>query len=46
MANGYGIGTLLTRPVKRKIFISYHHDNDQAYYNGFVKFFSDQYPSL
>ena len=42
MANAFGIGTLLN-PVKRKIFISYHHDNDQAYYNGFVQFFENQY---
>ncbi len=42
MANAFGMGTLLN-PVKRKIFISYHHDNDQAYYNEFARFFSDQY---
>jgi len=42
MANAFGMGTLLN-PVKRKIFISYHHDNDQAYYNGFVQFFENQY---
>ena len=49
MASGYGLygaGTLLTTPVKRKVFVSYHHDNDQAYYNEFSRFFSDQYDAI
>lgn len=29
--------------AKRKIFISYHHDNDQAYYNQLSAHFHDQY---
>lgn len=49
MSNGYGIsglGTLLTQPVKRKIFVSYHHDDDQWYYNEFSSFFSNQYDAV
>lgn len=32
---------LLIKPIKRKVFISYHHRGDQQYYNVFVKFFSE-----
>ena len=49
MASGYGLyglGILPKPPVKRKIFVSYHHDNDQAYYNEFSRFFSDQYDAI
>jgi hypothetical protein len=49
MSHGYGLlglGTLLTQPVKRKIFVSYHHDSDQAYYNEFSRFFSSQYETV
>lgn len=49
MALGYGyptLGTLLTQPVKRKVFISYHHDNDQWYYNEFSRFFSSGYETV
>lgn len=31
------------RPPKRKIFISYHHGGDQAYYDACTKTFSDTY---
>jgi len=41
MANGL-LGSLLT-PIKRKIFVSYHHGGDQWYYNEFSRFFSDTY---
>lgn len=30
-------------PLKRKIFVSYHHKNDQPYYNQFSKVFHDYY---
>jgi len=30
-------------PIKRKIFVSYHHAGDQAYYDAFAKFFADKY---
>lgn len=43
MANGLLGGTLLTIPTKRKIFVSYHHSNDQWYYNEFSRIFSEGY---
>lgn len=49
MTNGYGfsgLGALLAQPIKRKVFISYHHDNDQWYYNEFSRFFSRQYEAV
>jgi hypothetical protein len=30
-------------PVKHKIFVSYHHGGDQAYYDAFSKAFHDTY---
>lgn len=41
-----GLMPQLTQPVKRKIFVSYHHDSDQAYYNEFSRFFSDTYEAV
>lgn len=40
MSNGLlsGLGS-----IKRKIFISYHHDSDKAYYDAFVNTFSNSY---
>lgn len=29
--------------VRRSVFVSYHHDNDQAYYDSFSHIFSDLY---
>lgn len=49
MALDYGyptLGTLLTQPVKKKIFVSYHHDNDQWYYNEFSRFFTNSYDAV
>lgn len=34
------------KPVRRKIFVSYHHGGDQAYYNEFSRFFHDQYEAV
>lgn len=34
---------LLTGQTKRKIFVSYHHKNDQLYYDNLVTKFSDVY---
>jgi hypothetical protein len=31
------------QPVKRKVFVSYHHGGDQAYYDAFSKAFCDTY---
>lgn len=33
-------------PVKRKIFVSYHHGGDQPYYDAFTRTFSDTYDML
>ena len=30
-------------PTKRKVFISYHHRNDQAWFDYFTRKFSEQY---
>lgn len=32
--------------VRRKIFVSYHHDRDQAYYNEFSRLFHDNYEAI
>lgn len=31
------------QPVKRQVFLSYHHDEDQSYYNVFSRTFCDTY---
>ena len=33
-------------PAKRKIFVSYHHARDRAYYLEFSRFFADAYESV
>jgi hypothetical protein len=30
-------------PIKRKVFVSYHHRGDQAYYDAFCRAFCDEY---
>lgn len=45
----YGISTSASRPkvpVKHKVFISYHHQEDQAYYDAFSKKFHDTYNAI
>lgn len=37
------LSSLYEKPVKRKVFISYHHGGDQAYYNAFSEHFHDRY---
>ncbi len=37
------MASLLYPPPKRKVFVSYHHRGDQAYYNAFVEHFADRY---
>lgn len=32
--------------VRPKVFVSYHHGNDQAYYDEFSKFFHDKYEAI
>jgi hypothetical protein len=36
----------LYKPPRRKVFVSYHHGGDQAYYNEFSKFFHDQFEAM
>lgn len=43
MGELYGFGGVLQAPVKRKVFVSYHHKGDQWYYNEFSRFFSDTF---
>ena len=42
-SGGFAIGTTNQQPVKHKIFVSYHHRGDQAYYDAFSKTFHDIY---
>src|SRR5262249_26726190 len=39
----FGSGPNIPQPLKHKIFVSYHHGGDQAYYNAFSKAFHDSY---
>jgi len=46
MPQQFGFGSLLTGlqiPIKRKLFVSYHHGGDKQYYDAFIKTFSDTY---
>jgi hypothetical protein len=36
-------GSGLAQPVKRKVFVSYHHGGDQYYYDEFSRIFADTY---
>lgn len=33
----------IPQPIKRKVFVSYHHRNDQAWYNSFSQTFGTQF---
>lgn len=44
--NVNGLLAALLKPVRRKIFVSYHHADDQDYYNAFSKAFHDQHESV
>jgi MTH538 TIR-like domain (DUF1863) len=39
----FGSGLGIPQTVKRRIFVSYHHGGDQAYYNAFSRAFDDTY---
>jgi hypothetical protein len=39
----FGAGLGIQATVKRKVFVSYHHGGDQAYYNAFSQAFHDTY---
>lgn len=36
----------LNKPPRRKVFISYHHGADQAYYDEFSKFFHERFEAV
>lgn len=47
MYNGIiGNGLRFQTPVKHKVFISYHHGGDQAYYNAFSRTFHDTHEAI
>lgn len=39
----YSVGNPYVQKTKRKVFVSYHHAGDQAYYDAFSKAFCDTY---
>jgi hypothetical protein len=39
----FGSGLGIPQPAKRRIFVSYHHGGDQAYYKAFSQVFHDAY---
>jgi len=41
--SGIGFGLPIETSVKRKVFVSYHHGGDQAYYDAFAKAFCEVY---
>ena len=38
-----GAGLRIAKPVKRKVFVSYHHGEDRNYYESFSRAFHDTY---
>lgn len=40
---GPGYGFYMPRPARPRVFVSYHHERDQAYYDRFAKLFADGY---
>jgi hypothetical protein len=42
----FGAGLPVRTVVKRKVFVSYHHDGDQPYYDAFCRHFCDTYEVL
>ena len=43
MSNGLLGSLLYPTQIKRKVFVSYHHGNDQWFYNEFSRVFNDTY---
>ena len=41
-----GLLAAMLKPTRRKVFVSYHHGGDQAYYNEFSRIFHDQYEAV
>lgn len=46
MTNGLFRNSLLGTQIKRRIFVSYHHDNDQWYYNEFSRIFDQGFDAI
>lgn len=44
--NMNGLLAALMKPTQRKVFVSYHHGGDQAYYDEFSRYFHDQYEAI
>ena len=44
--NMNGLLAAMMKPTRRKVFVSYHHGGDQAYYDEFSSFFHDQYEAV
>lgn len=45
-ANVNGLLAALSKPRRKKVFISYHHRGDQAYYDEFNRIFHDKYEAV
>lgn len=41
-----GLAAALYKPTRRKVFISYHHGGDQAFYDEFSRFFHGQFETV
>jgi hypothetical protein len=41
-----GFGLRIPTQIKRKVFVSYHHAGDQAYYDMFSRLFGDSYEAV
>lgn len=44
--NVSGLLGAMMKPPRRKVFLSYHHGGDQAYYDEFSRLFHDQYEAI
>jgi hypothetical protein len=44
--NMNGLLAAMMKPTRRKVFVSYHHGGDQAYYDAFSNFFHVQYEAV
>lgn len=44
--NVNGLLAALVKPIRRKVFVSYHHGGDQVYYDEFSRIFHDQYEAV
>lgn len=44
--NSNSLLAALMKPIRRKVFVSYHHGGDQSYYDEFSRIFHDQYEAV